>query len=301
MPTDELLSTRARALAKAVEAFAAHYIFSPECHQAYAALGFAPSGQTTAGGVAMPEGISYLLARGSSLGQVPGELMASTFAAFNPELVAAGANLGRTMVDAATIADARDRGAIAGLHRILGEHPEGLERGNELMAVALAPLRIEGRPLFAGLVARGLPDDPLGAAWRRADMLREYRGDSHIAAWNAHGLDSIEETLLTEAWWGLGLKTYARTRLWSDEELEGAETRLTDRGLLAGGAITDAGRALRESIEAATDLQMRPAMAALGDDAEELIAILGRWSHAVVDAKAYMSGGPEELASGVEA
>src|SRR5574338_1191532 len=187
MLSDDVVCDRARRLAKAVEPFAAQYIFSPECHEAYEGLGFGPSPRSTSGGVAFPEGISYLLARSAPLGRPPGEVVAATFAAFNPALVVPGVAIGWTMVEPEAIAKARDEGSVGQLRRILGPEPEGLDRANELLATAVEPLPLEGRPLFAGLRARGLIGDPLGDAWRRADMLREFRGDSHIAAYISRG------------------------------------------------------------------------------------------------------------------
>ena len=50
---------------------------------------------------------------------------------------------------------------------------------------------------------------------------------------------------------------------------------------MADGAFTEAGRAEREAVERATDAQMRPAIEALGDDADELIATLSGWADAI--------------------
>ena len=100
--------------------------------------------------------------------------------------------------------------------------------------------------------------------WRLADMLREYRGDAHIAAWTSAGLDATEIGLLTELYWGLPLRTYIRTRAWSDAQLDAAEARLVARGLVADGALTAAGRAVREAVEVATDAQCEVIVDALG-------------------------------------
>ena len=153
-------------------------------------------------------------------------------------------------------------------------------------------MRPEGRALFAGLGALGVPDDPLTALWRRGDMLREYRGDSHIAAWVSAGLDATEIGLLTELYWGLPLRTYARTRAWTDEQFDAATERLESKGLIAGDAFTAAGRELRERIEVETDVQARPAIDALGDDVDELFAILAPWGEAIREAKGYPAAGP---------
>jgi hypothetical protein len=286
--TDDEVSSRARRLAGALEPVIGQVYFSPECHSEYEALGFGAS-PGEFGGVALPDGVAYFTSRGSALGQASGELVASAFAVFNPAVVAPCVARGWTLTDAPTIADARLRGATAQLTRILGEEPDGLDRARELLDTACAPLRVEGRPLFAGVVSQGLPGDRVGDLFRLGDQLREYRGDSHTAAWISAGFDATEIGLLTELFIGLPLRTYVRTRAWTDEQLDAAMERLTARGLVDGDAFTDAGRAEREVVERATDAQVRPAIDALGDDADELIAILSPWSEAIRAAGGYIS------------
>ena len=94
---------------------------------------------------------------------------------------------------------------------------------------------------------------PLGDLFRLGDQLREFRGDSHIAAWVAAGFDATEIGLLTELYWGMPTRTYVRTRAWTDAELDAAEARLEAAGLHGRPPLTDAGRARREEIELATD------------------------------------------------
>ena len=295
MISDDELSTRARALAAAVEPFAGQVYFSPECHEAYAALGFAGS-PGRFGDVAAPDGPAYFCSRGSVMGQVPGEVVAAAFGVFNPAVVIPLVAQGWGHTDAATLCDARTEGAVGQLRRVLGDSPAGVDRANDLLARAVEPLRPEGRPLYGGQASLGLPGEPLADAWRRADMLREYRGDAHVSAWTAAGLDATEIGLLTELFWGLPLRTYIRTRAWSDADLDAAEARLVDRGLLDGGAFTDEGRAEREAIERATDRQCRPFVEALGDDLDELLGILEPWGQAIRDAHGYPASGPHDLA-----
>lgn len=292
---DDEVSARARAVAGALEPFAGQVYFSPECHEGYAGLGFAPSPGGTKG-VAMPDGPAYFTSRGSILGQVPGEVVAAAFGVFNPAAVVPAVTHGWTLTDAATICRARTEGAVAQLRRILGDEPDGLGRATELLDRATAPLQPGGRPLFAGLVALGLPGDPLGDAWRLADQLREHRGDAHTASWTAAGFDAAEIGLLTELWWGLPARSYVRTRAWSSDDLDAAEARLAGRGLLADGALTTEGRAARETVERATDGQSAPMVDALGDDLDELVAILGRWGGAIRRAGGYPASGPHDLA-----
>jgi hypothetical protein len=221
---------------------------------------------------------------------VPGQVVAATFGVFNPEAVVPCVERGWTLTDAPTIARARLDGAVAQLERILGPTPDGLDRTTELLARAVAPLGPEGRSLFAGVVAQGRPGPGWGDVFRLGDQLREFRGDSHLGAWIAAGFDAPEIGLLTELYLGLPLKTYVRTRAWSDQDLDAALDRLAARGLVADGAFTDQGRAEREALEVATDRQLRPALEALGDDADELVATLRGWSHQIQQAGGYVSG-----------
>jgi hypothetical protein len=289
------LSDRARALGGALEPFAGQVYFSPECHQAYAALGFSSSPMEL-GGVAMPDGPAYFCSRGSVLGQVPGEVIASSFGVFNPAVVVPAVTYGWTLVDAATICQARTDGAVGQLRRILGDAPDGLDRVVELLQRATAPLRPEGRALFAGLRSLGLPGEPLADAWRLADLLREYRGDAHIAAWTSGGFDATEIGLLTELYWGLPMRTYVRSRAWSSGDLDAAEARLIERGMVADGALTPAGREAREAVEVATDRQCRPIIEALGTDVDELVERLLPWGQSIRDAAGYPAAGPHDLA-----
>jgi hypothetical protein len=296
MSSDEEVSRTARRLAGALEPVIGQVYFSPECHQEYEALGFGAS-PGRRDGVAMPDGIAYFTSRGSALGQVPGELVAATFGVFNPAVVVPCVERGWALTDAPTIAAARLRGATAQLSRILGEHPDGVERAIELLLVAGAPLRPEGRSLYAGVLSQGMPGDPLGDLFRAGDRLREFRGDSHIGAWISAGFDATEIGVLTELYLGIPIKSYVRSRAWSDDELDAAIDRLEARGLMADGGFTDKGRAEREAVEVATDRQMRPAVEALGDDAGELIDILSGWSQAIRAAGGYV-GSPAQLAPG---
>ncbi|MHB1447331.1 MAG: SCO6745 family protein [Acidimicrobiales bacterium] len=285
----------ARALAGALEPVTGQVYFSPECHSGYEALGFAPS-PAKMGDVALPDGPAYFCSRASVMGQAPGELVAAAFGVFNPAVVVPAVAHGWTLTDAATICQARTEGAIGQLRRILGGSPPGVVRASELLERANDGLGLEGRALYAGQLALGLPDDPIGDMWRLGDRLREYRGDSHIAAWTSAGFDATEIGLVTELYWGLPLRSYVRSRGWSDQELDAAEARLVERGLVADGAFTDAGRAEREAIEVATDRACQPIVDNLGGDLDELLAILGTWGGAIQAAGGYPAAGPHDLA-----
>ena len=293
----QLRGSATRKLAMALEPVAGQVYFSPECHAAYAALGFSPSPGSLPNGVQFPDGAAYFTSRGSVMGQVPGEVVAAAFAVFNPEAVVPAVEFGWSKVDAATICAARTKGAVDQLVRVLGPAPEGLAEATDLLAQAVEPLRPEGKPLFAGLRSLGLPGDPMGDMWRLADQLREYRGDAHTAAWTSAGLDATEVGLLTELYWGLPMRSYIRTRAWTDEQLDGG-----------GGALGGAGPAWStarspprdgrcgESVEVVTDAQCAVILDALGDSLDDLLAVLGPWGDAIRAAGGYPPQGPHDLA-----
>lgn len=285
----------ARDLAAALEPFAGQVYFSPECHENYSSLGFAAS-SAKMGDVALPDGTAYFCSRGSVLGHVPGEVISAAFGVFNPAVVVPAVAYGWTLTDATTIERARTDGAVGQLRRILGDEPEGLSRAVDLLHEANTGLRPEGRALFAGLLSQGLPDSPLAQAWRLADRLREYRGDSHIAAWLSSGFDATEIGLISELYWGLAMRTYVRSRAWSDEDLDAAEQRLIERGFIADGALTDQGRSAREQVEILTDQACQPIVDNLGPHLDELVDILAGYSDAIQAAGGYPQAGPHDLA-----
>ncbi|MFC4942456.1 SCO6745 family protein [Pseudonocardia sp. GCM10023141] len=289
------MTNPARALAGALEPVIGQVYFSPECHAAYAELGFGPSPGSSRG-VANPDGVAYFCSRGSVLGQVPGTVVAAVFGVFNPEVVVPALAHGWTLTDAATIEAARTHGATAQLVRLLGERPDRVDEARDLLARTVEPLRPEGKPLFAGLRALGLPGDTVGDVWRLGDMLREFRGDAHIAAWTSAGFDATEIGLITELFWGLRMRTYVRTRAWTDAQLDAALERLEARGLVADGVLTEDGRAQREAVEAATDRMCHPIVAALGEDLETLLEILRPWGQAVRDGHGYPGRAMHDLA-----
>jgi hypothetical protein len=290
MPTTAATETTrdaARAIARVIEPIVGQVYFAPECHERYAALGFSPSPGGSKEGVAFPDGPAYFTSRGSALGQAPGELIAAAFGVFNPEVVVPAVTYGWSLTDAATIADERLTGAVEQLRRLLGDRPDGVDRAVELLQRATAPLEPWGRALFAGTLSQPLPGEPLGDLFRLGDRLREFRGDSHIAAWVAAGLDATEIGLLTEPYWGMPSRTYVRTRAWSDAQLDAADERLRSAGLMDDGGFTAAGRERREEIELATDAQMAPAVEALGDELKELVDLLTPWGQQVMKGAGY--------------
>jgi len=293
---DETLRRRARTLAATLEPVIGQVFFSSECHAAYEKLGFAPSPGVFGAGVAAPDGPAYFTSRGSLMGQVEPEVVASAFGVFKPAVVVAGVRFGWLRTDAPAIFAARRAGAVAQLERVCGPAGPEMTRVASLLERAVGPLAEPGRPLFSGLRAQwDDPADPWTRLFHLGDMLREFRGDAHVCAWSAAGVDAVEIGLLTELYMGLPLRTYIRTRGWSDGELDDAAARLRARGWFdAAETLTETGRAEREAMERSTDRSMTPAIEALGDDVDELVTLMKPWGDAMRAAGGYV-GGPVDL------
>ncbi len=286
MLSNDDVSARARRLGRSIEPLAANVYFAQECHEGYTALGFSAS-PGDIGGLQLPDGVAYFTSRGACMGQVPGEIVAMSFGVFNPVAVVPAVTAGWQITDRASILVAREHGAVASLERMLGDSPSGLERATAILQRAAAAAHGQGRGLFSGLLSLGYPGTPVGDLWRAADLIREHRGDSHVIAWVGACLTPIEIGLLTELFWGIAPKSYIFSRAWSVAQVEETWAALEARGFIGDGALTDAGRAFREAVEYATDMQERSIIEAIGDDLDELCSYLDPWAQAIRDANGY--------------
>jgi len=283
-PTD--LARRTRRLRNVAEPIAASVFFAPEAHAAYAALGFPnPGGEEY--GIAKFDWHVYFVSRAACMGQVHGEVAAAAFGVFPHHLVASAITHGWTLTDPAGILAARQHGALAALQRLLGGVPEGIDRAVTLLKRGLEAAHTPGKPIFSGLRALGWPDAPLGDLWRACDMYREHRGDAHVVAWAAQGLNGCEACILNDLRQGLDLGSFVRTRGWTAEEVAAAIDALRVRGWVTGDALSEIGRQAREAIEAATDAQQVSIVNAIGDNFDELVERLTPWRDAIVAGRGY--------------
>jgi hypothetical protein len=99
----------------------------------------------------------------------------------------------------------------------------------------------------------------------------------------------VEITLLTELWWRQSIGGYVRTRGWAADEIQAGIASLRERGFVDGepAAFTPAGEQVRTVIEEMTDAGETEVVAALGDDADELLELLAPWADAIIAAKGY--------------
>ena len=263
----------ARHLRDLVEPIAAGVYFAPETHDGY-----------TREGLNFFEG--YFCSRGACLGRAPWSVICAAFAAFKPEVVEQAVTGGWEKSGPEPLLAARLAGAEAQLERLCGDPGPEVERATALLFELTDGVDPSGRMLYAGLSVLPRPESPWGALWRAADLVREHRGDGHIAAWISH-VDSTEITVLSELAWGIPPRSYVFTRGWSEDDVDAACARLETRGLARGTELTDAGRTLRREIEDATDDAERAVIDRLGDRADELFGLLEPWSQAIVAGGGY--------------
>ena len=259
----------ARRLRDAIEPLAAVSFWAEPAYDAYVALG-------------LDFLTGYVWSRSSVLGLAEPAVVAATFGVFEPAAVAGLLTAARASCSLEQIRAAREQGVVAALREVLPD-AEGLTATTALLRHAAARADVVGRPLFAGALSQLQPDDPHAALWHATTVLRECRGDSHLAACVAAGLTGLEANLLTELWVGYTPATYAGTRAWSEQAMTDAQAALRGRGLLDGDQLSAAGRSLREDVEQATDLAMSPVVAALGADLDPVVDRCTQWSSAVVD------------------
>lgn len=270
--TDVHVRHVSRRLRNLCEPIAACVYFAPEAISAYEELG-------------LDYAQGYFTSRSACMGQLSGEAVTATFGVFRPEVVVPSVREGWSKTDPDTLLQARYEGATAALERMIGTPDTA--RAVEILRPAMEAQPLSGRPIFAGLRSLPFPDEPLGALWRACDYVREHRGDGHVAAWIATGLDALEIGLLTEIYWGLDVGSYIATRGFGSDDVEKGLRRLEEHRLVADGRFTEAGRALREGIEDATDSMEAGVVEALGDAADELFGILEPWTQAILDAGGY--------------
>ena len=218
----------------------------------------------------------YFAGRAAPLGTAPAEVVHAVFYNFADGEVARHIPWvwGRvTPQEAITV---RERGSAAALRQMIGELADspGLARVADLATRAAVSAPTEGRVLYAGLRALDVPAEPVARLWHAATLLREHRGDGHNAALVAHGIGGTESHVLLALSLGMRAEEFGRVHHLPREQLAAVVDGLRGLGLVnAAGGFTDAGRDVRERIEALTDQLAAPAYEVLGaDELDELIA-----------------------------
>ena len=241
--------------------------FSPEPNDSMASLGF----RTYWDG--------YFAGRSAPLGRVPAEVVHAAFYSFADGEVARHIPKVWDTTTPEAAHTAREQGCVAALRRILGDLVEtpGLARAAELLATASTSAPIEGRVMYAGLRTLPMPDEPVARLWHAANMLREHRGDGHIAALVGERIGGTEAHVLSALASGIyPAQSFGRIHHLPRARLTEVTNGLRDRGLLdADGRFTDAGRATKDRIESLTDALAEPPYDGLEPlELDELIRVL---------------------------
>ncbi|GAA1649674.1 hypothetical protein GCM10009733_053390 [Nonomuraea maheshkhaliensis] len=230
--------------------------------------------------------MGYFASRAAAFGPVSAEAVIATFYNFNPQVVRKAIPAAWHLASPADILDARLNAADTTLRRVLGDAVDSPEMSHaaELAREAAQAIsgELSGRPLYAAHTALPWPAAPHLVLWHAATLLREFRGDGHLAALLAAGLSGIEALVTHAATGAVPAETLRTTRGWTETDWAAAESRLEERGRLRDGLLTEQGRGEREAIEEATDRMSRAPYAALGDDrCQELSFLVRPWSKQV--------------------
>lgn len=216
--------------------------------------------------------MGYFGMRAAPLGAVPPEMVVSAFYNFAPRKVR------RALPDAWEVASpeqflrTRLHGADAALARMLGD--VDVSEAAELAIEAARNAPTAGRPLGAANAVLAVPEQPRLKLWHATTVLRESRGDGHVAALVAASLDPVETLVLFAADRGVDPAYLRQARGWTEDEWAAAEKRLVERGLMTGGTITGAGAALRADVERRTDEAAEAPWRALGPERTARLAEL---------------------------
>lgn len=243
--TDQPDLSLARRAWRAFEPYHAMIYFAPEGREVYAAAGLK--------GIWM----GYFASRAAAMGAVSAPMVTATFYNFHPRMVERAIPDAWRFSSPERVLQARLQVADLTLRRLLEEQTTSAEvaEAAELARQATTACSVVGRPLFAGHNALPWPSESHLALWHAATLLREFRGDGHIAALLTAGLDGCEAHITLVGTERISRETIQPYRGWNDEEWEAAQQRLQQRGLLDEHARpTEAGKALRQDIEDRTDL-----------------------------------------------
>ena len=277
----------ARKMWRTLEPYHGMIYFTPRATEAYDELGI--TGRA-----------GYFASRAAAMGAVSAEVVIATFFNFHPALVSAAIPDVWDVAAPATVVEARFEAADLALSELLGAE---VVESTEMRAAATLARRaaevctVEGRPLYGGHAGLDWPSAPHMVLWHAVTLLREFRGDGHVAALLVADVDGCE-ALVTHAaaaaadGGGVTPGVLKASRAWPDDEWRAAEERLRSRGWIDGdGRFTDKGAAARDQIEAATDERAMAPWKELGEDAcNQLRAQVRPWSRTIAASGVFTAG-----------
>ncbi|WP_436738025.1 SCO6745 family protein [Streptomyces sp. BBFR102] len=242
--------------------------YAPEAYEEAAALGYGTAERWP----------SYFAWRAAPLGPVGAEEATAAFHSFSPGTVARYVPRSWRVAAPDAVLAARARAVVRTYAGLLGPEAEGpgvAAAATLARRVAEAAAGTAAGPLSAANAALPWPEEPSAALWQAATVIREHRGDGHLAALREAGLDPVESLVSFAAVGAAPVEVFA-SRGWSTSAWEAARSRLAARGLVGvDGTATEAGRALRAAVERRTDeLAARPWRALPAADRDHLVGAL---------------------------
>src|SRR6266568_2415109 len=121
-----------------------------------------------------------------------------------------------------------------------------------------------------------IPDDVVARFFHAGSLLREHRGDGHIAALMIEGVGGLEAHVLFALDMGMPAEKFGRIHHLPAAQLAAVIDGMRDRGLIGDdGWLSEPGRAVKQRVEALTDdLAARPYESLEPDELDELMAAL---------------------------
>jgi hypothetical protein len=263
---EENVNATARRMFELVEPIGVIPYAADEPNEAMFALGFTNYWDT------------YFAGRAAPLGLPTAEVVDALFYNFAPGEVARHIpKVWRTTTPEEAIA-ARRTGCVKALRRILADHVDSADfaRATELLIKAATSAPSQGRPMYAALRALPIPEEVVARLFHAASLLREHRGDGHIAALMVEGVGGLEAHVLLALDMNLPAEKFGRIHHLPSAQLAAVIEGMRDRGLIAGdGWLSDRGRAVKQRVEALTDdLAAGPYECLSEDELAELMAAL---------------------------
>ena len=260
------MNSMARRMFELVEPIGVIPYSADEPNEAMFALGFSDYWDT------------YFAGRAAPLGLATAEVVDALFYNFAPGEVARHIpRVWRTTTPEAAIA-ARRAGCVKALRRILADHVDspGFARAAELLSKAATSAPPEGRPMYAALRAIEVPDDVVVRLFHAASLVREHRGDGHIAALMVDGVDGLEAHVLFALDMGMPAEKFGRLHHLPAALLATVIGGMRRRGLIGeDGRLSEQGCTVKRRVEARTDdLAAKPYESLEPGELDELMTTL---------------------------
>ena len=235
-------SDLARRMWWATEPCHAAVYFAPEAREAYTAIGLK--------GFWM----GYFASRAAPMGPVPAGVVQATFYNFAPGMVARAIPDAWARAAPARVVTARRDAIDAALRRMLGDLD--VAEAGAMARAAVEGCEPAGRPLFAAHASLDWPDEPRLALWHACTLLREFRGDGHVAALLTEGFDGCEAHVSLALTGAVPADVLRTNRGWSEDEWAAARAQVEGRDW----------RAARARVETRTDELALAPWRALGEE-----------------------------------